>query len=45
MNIQRSKELFEVAQKYLPGGVDSPVSHYLFKGVKDHIFSMWTEIA
>mgnify|MGYP001108074069 CR=1 FL=1 len=25
MNIQRSKELFEVAQKYLPGGVDSPV--------------------
>ena len=25
MNIQRSKELFQVAQKYLPGGVDSPV--------------------
>lgn len=25
MNIQRSRELFQAAQKYLPGGVDSPV--------------------
>ena len=25
MNIQKSKELFQEAQKLLPGGVDSPV--------------------
>ena len=25
MNLRRSQELFEEAQRYLPGGVDSPV--------------------